>query len=131
MLGATVLGSWPPGALHRGSMGLSAEQALADVAAAGGDFTELVEEAHGSQVGRSQLAGGGQAAAAQRHGVAQQALDQVIGGVLEGGPSAVGERAKAQANPAGEFVDGQGWRERGHNLACTPNGTGLATNGSP
>src|SRR5829696_4442025 len=112
-------------------MGLSAEEALADVAAAGGDFAEFVEEAHDGQVGWSQLAGGGQAAGAKRHGVAEQALDQVVGGVLEGGPSAVAERAKAQANPAGEFVDGQGWRERGHNLACTPSGTGQGANGPP
>jgi hypothetical protein len=119
------------GTVARPWMGLSAEQALADVAASSGDLAELVEEAHSGQVGRSQLAGGGQAAGANCHGVAQQALHQVIGGVLEGGPSAVGEGAKAQANPAGEFVDGQGWRERGHKLACTPSGTGQAANGPP
>jgi hypothetical protein len=37
-------------------MGRSAEQTVADIAARGGDIAELVEEAHGGQVGRSQFA---------------------------------------------------------------------------
>jgi len=109
----------------------SAEEALADVAASRGDLAELVEEAHGRRVGRSQFAGGLQAAGAKRHGVAQQALHQVVGGVLQCRPGAVGERAKAQANPPGKLLDGQGWREREHKPACTPNGTGQAADRLP
>jgi hypothetical protein len=57
LLRATVPGFLAAGTAARPWMGLSAEQALADVAAKSGDLAELVEEAHGGQVGRSQLAG--------------------------------------------------------------------------
>ena len=92
----------------------SAEQAAADVATAGGDLTELVEQAHGGRVGRSQFAGGRQASGAKRHGGVQQALHQVVGGVLERRPSAVGNRTEAQTNPSGELLDGQERREGRH-----------------
>jgi hypothetical protein len=74
---------------------MSAEYVAADVAAGGGDLAQLVEEVNGGQVERAQLACGPDAAGPKCHGVGEQALDQVVGGVLEGGPVAVGEAAKA------------------------------------
>jgi hypothetical protein len=41
-------------------------------------------------------------------------LDQVVGGVLEGRPFAVGETAKAQPEVSGGFLDGQGQWAVGH-----------------
>jgi hypothetical protein len=100
----------------------SAEQATADVAAGGGDLAQLVEEVHGSQVGWPQLGRGPEATGSERHGVGEQALDQVVGGVLEGGPVAVGKTAKAEPNPSGGFLDGQGQWFGGHIPRVPPTG---------
>lgn len=53
-----------------------------------------------------QLARGPQAAGPNRHGLGQQALDQVVGGILEGGPVAVGETAKTQTPRDGRQSSG-------------------------
>jgi hypothetical protein len=58
--------------------------------------------------------GAPEAAGPKRHGVGQQALDQVVGGVLEGGTVVVGKTAKAEPNPSGGFLDGQGQAAIGH-----------------
>jgi hypothetical protein len=91
-----------------------AEQAAADVAAGGGDLAQLVEEVHGYEIGWPQLARGPHAAGPECHGAGEQALDQVIGGVLEGGPVAVAKPAKTKPNSSGRLLDGQGQGAVGH-----------------
>jgi hypothetical protein len=86
----------------------SAEHMIADVAAGGGDLAQLVEEVDRGQVERAQLACGPDAAGPNCHGIGEHALNQVVGGVLEGGPVAMGEAAKAKPNTSGGFLDGQG-----------------------
>src|SRR5829696_2423154 len=94
--------------------GRLAEQAAADVAAGGGELAQLVEQVHGGQVGRGHLERGAQAAGPEGHGVCEQALDQVGGGVLEGEPVAVGKAAEAEPDASGGFLDGQGQGAVGH-----------------
>ena len=57
---------------------------------------------------------GAQAAGPEGHGVGEEALDQVVGGVLEGGPVAVGKAAEAEPDASGGFLDGQGQGAVGH-----------------
>jgi hypothetical protein len=94
--------------------------------AAGGDLAQLVEQVHGGQLRRSQLRGNPEAAGPYRHGVGEQALDQVLGGILEGGPIAVGETATPQPNPSRQLLDGQGQGAVGHG----PGYPGLAAGSS-
>src|SRR3954447_20495504 len=70
--------------LELGGLAAAGEDAVADVAAAGGDVAELVEELEPAQVGRAEVGRDPDAVGSEAEGEGEQSGDERVGGVLQG-----------------------------------------------